>query len=346
MGRRRTRTGGRPGKRLTPDLAPGAPNPFEPAPPQALRSPSEVAEARRRSTARTAGRAELEARHPTLGRVSPQVGTFDDEAWAAVAREDPDAAAALLADLSHATDRAVRAAARRAALRVALRPPRSRRTTTGRPALATSADPDGADLDLDATLARLDQAPRLRGEDLRSRDWERRGSAYVVLVDTSGSVAGGRLATGVLAAGAVAAALGPGDELAVVAFARDAVVLREIGSAAAPAEALDGLLDLRGGGTTDLAFGLRTALAEAARARSGRREVLLLTDGLRTAGADATVVARECGRAGARLHVLALSDEADALAACRALAAAGGGRCALLTGPSAAPDAVTEVLGG
>lgn len=291
------------------------------------------------------GRSELERRYPELPKVSPQVGTLDEAAMAAYAREDPDAAAALLADLAHATDREVRAAARRLAVRIALRPPVGRGwMPSGRPWLATFADPEGADLDLDATLARLDTTPRLRREDVRARDWERRGSAYVVVVDISGSVAGARLATAVLAAGAVATRMRAGDELAVVAFAGDALVLRTVDSARPPEDVLDVLLDLRGGGTTDLAHALTAALAQATRARSPRREVLLLSDGLHTDGDDPVPVAATAARAGARLHVLALADTQAARAACLALASAGHGRVASLTRPTLAASALEAVL--
>ena len=329
---------------MTPERASGA-DPFARPPPRVVRDPSEVADERGRHTSRTHGRAELEARHPDLHRISPAVGDLDERAASEWAQEDPDAATALLADLAHATDARVRAAARRAALRIALRAPPGAPRPSGRPWLGTSADPDGADLDLDATLARLAITPRLRREDVRVRDWVRRGCAYVVLVDTSGSVGGARLAAGVLAAGAVATAMRPVDELAVVAFGADAFVLRPISSTAPPAAALDALLDLRGSGTTDVAHGLRAALGEAARAAAPRREILVLTDGLRTAGGDPLVVAATAGRVRSRLHVLALDDGPEAWDACRALAGAGGGRCAPLTSPGRAAAAIGEVLG-
>lgn len=310
-----------------------------------MTDPAEVGRRLRRQASRTAGRDELSRRHAALAQVSPRLGVLDEAAWGGYAREDADAAAALLGDLAHATDRELRAAARRLAVRLALRPPPAALpTASGRHWLATQADPDGADLDLDATLARLDTSPRLRREDVRVRDWERRGRAYVVLVDASGSVAGARLATAVLTAGALAVRMRSGDQLAVVAFAEDALVLRPLDSARPPEETLDALLDLRGGGTTDLAHGLRAALGQAARALSPRREVLLLTDGLHTDGDDPLPVAAAAAPTGARVHVLALTDGAEAWAACAALAAAGGGRVVPLTAPTQAGHAVETVL--
>ncbi|MEO5661760.1 MAG: vWA domain-containing protein [Nocardioides sp.] len=322
-------------------------SPFSPAPPRVLTDPQAVAEELRRQSARTTGRAELVARHPGLGRVSPRTGELDEQALAAMLRDDADSAIALLADLTRATDRTVRAAARRLARTLALRPSASAgRSPSGRPRLETVTDPSAGDLDLDATLARLDVTPRLRGEDLRTRDWRRRGHAYVLLVDASGSVAGSRLATAVLTTGAVAARLRADDELAVLTFARDVLVLRPIGASNDPGDTLDALLDVRGGGTTDLAHGLRAGLDQAARARSPRRVLLVLTDGLATAGHDPLPVAAAAGRTGARVHVLDLADTDESRTASRALAAAGGGRRAALTRPHQAADAVGQVLGG
>ncbi|WP_324278509.1 hypothetical protein [Blastococcus brunescens] len=104
------------------------------------------------------------------------------------------------------------------------------------------------------------------------------------------------------------------------------------------------LCDLRGGGTTDLELALRTAAAQLDRSRAGDRQVLLLSDGLATESPDPVAAARALARLPARLHVLALSAEADATASCAALAAAGGGRVAALHRPSAAPGAVRELL--
>jgi Mg-chelatase subunit ChlD len=112
------------------------------------------------------------------------------------------------------------------------------------------------------------------------------------------------------------------------------------------ATVLDALFDLRGGDTTDLAGGLRAALAEAAGATAARRDVVVLTDGLANAGDDPAAVAASGPAAGARVHVLNLSDTPESVGACRAVADAGGGRSALLLRPSAAPAALAEVLAG
>lgn len=330
---------------MTPETASGAPNPFSPSPPRTLEHPDEVAAERRRQSARTTSRAELTVRHPSLDRVSRDVGDLDEAALGDLLREDPDEAMALLADLARATDTRLRAAARRLARSIALRSPAAGAATpNGRPRLTTLLQPDGGDLDLDATLGRLDATPYLRGEDLHVRDWQRRGAAYVLLVDVSGSVAGARLATAVLAAGAMASRLRPGDELAVVAFARDALVLRAVDADTPPGDVVDALLDLRGHGTTDVAHGILVGLRQAARARSLRREVILVGDGIATTGDEPTTVATDAARLGARVHVLVVDDADEARAASGAIAAAGGGRTAPLLRPSDAAGALGTVL--
>ncbi len=300
----------------------------------------------RQHGSRTMSRAELEHRHADLQRFSAEIGTLDAEAVHVAARTDFDETLELLVDLAKATDASIRLAARRLALQLTIRPSRANgayRMGTSR--LSTVDDPlAGVDLDLDATLARLDQHPRLRAEDVRVRAWRSPATAYVLLVDASGSVAGPRVATALVTAAAVAARMRPDDELAVVAFWSQAVVLRPIRSIAAMTDLVGALLTLRGGGTTDLALALRTGLRQAGTARSRRREILLITDGIATAGSDPMPVAAAAGAAGARLHVLALSDEEPSYRACSRLAGAGGGRCAGLLRASSAPAAVADIL--
>lgn len=327
------------------DLPGPPPNPWL-APQRAVEEPAQVEALLREHGARTMTRAELTHRHEEFLRFSPEAGELDVEALERAAAEDLDETLELLVDLAKATDSAVRLAARRLARELTIRPPRAAdgdRRGTAR--LRTVEDPyAGGDLDLDATLARLDQHPRLRAEDVRVRAWRSPATAYVLLVDASGSVAGPRIATALVTAGAIAARMRPADELAVIAFWSSAVVLRPVRSVAATADLVAALLTLRGGGTTDLALALRTGLRQAGAARARRRELVLLTDGIATAGLDPVPVAAAAPAAGARLHVLGLAPDEDARRSCLRLAAAGGGRFAALLSPSRAAAAVGDVL--
>ena len=310
---------------------------------------------RREQSSRTTSRRELEARHEDFEQVSAEVGELDEDALARALEDDPDRAVELLADMARATDRALRDRARALAAELLLpvarhaddlrRPGASRLVTSAR---------HGLDLDLDATLERAAGAgttwsgagrrSRIGPEDLRWQAWERPGRAYILLVDASGSVTGRPLATALVTAAALARRVGPHDQLGVVAFWSRAVVLRHITSAEPPTGVLDALFDLRGGDTTDLAGGLEAALAQASRATAAQRDIIVLTDGMANAGGDPRHAAAAAPSSGTRVHVLALSEEAEAMAACLALADAGGGRMAPLPRPSRAPSAVADIL--
>lgn len=304
--------------------------------------PKEVEQLLRDQSRRTETRADLQRRHDDLQQVSPTVGVLDEAAVSSAYGEDPDAAVDLLADLARATDPALRAAARRLAVRLLVPPARAGETERrGSSRLATVAG-DGLDLDLDATLERSLAHRPIRAEDLRWRGWRSPGRALILLVDASGSVAGKPLTTAVTTAGALAAGLRGDDELAVVAFWSRAVVLRHLHSPAPASAVLDSLLDLRGGSTTDLGLGLRTALAQATAARVPHADVLVLTDGAWNEGEDPAPIAG--GSGAARVHTLVTVDDDDARTSCARLAAAGGGRSVPLYKPSDAPAAVRAVL--
>lgn len=263
-----------------------------------------------------------------------------------LAQRDPDAAARVLAAAVRAFDPGLRAAARALASRLPVGSPRS--GVADRPGtrrVVTRQEPTGSDVDLDATLAARGAEPHWRPEHLHTRGWRSTGRAIVLLVDASGSVAGDELAAAVLTAAALVQRMRPRDELGVVAFWSKAVVLRPLSPDPRVDVVVDRLCDLRGGGTTDLELALQTAAAQISRSRAADRQVLLLSDGLATESPDPVNAASALARIPARLHVLALSAEPEALASCAALAAAGGGRMAALHRPSAAPAAVRDLLG-
>jgi Mg-chelatase subunit ChlD len=310
--------------------------------------PAAVADLLRDQARRTTTRSELERRHPDLDQASPTVGVLDEAAVAGAHAHDPDATVDLLADLARATDPALRAKARRLAVRLLVPPPRAGDADRRGASRLATVTGEGLDLDLDATLeaqlGRTDPHRAAREEDLRWRTWRSPARAVVLLVDASGSVAGAPLTTAATTAGALAAGTRGDDELAVVAFWSRAVVLRHLRSPAPPEAVLDALFDLRGGSTTDLALGLRTALAQASGARAPRTEIVVLTDGAWNEGEDPVPVAGAAAGAGARVHTLVTVDTDEARTACGRLASAGGGRSEPLLRPSAAPAAVRALL--
>src|SRR6266508_3798029 len=179
-----------------------------------------VADARRR----TAGRREL-ARHPRFEQVSPEVGALDEVALRRAMGDDPDETLGLLADLTGATDAALRELARRLAGKLVLDlgrlPGVIKPRGTGR-MREQPYRPDGGDLDIDASVDALTPArhgPAVDPDRLRVRGWTRPGTAWCLLVDRSGSMGGKPLATAAVAAAAVAHR--GHDDYSVLAFGKD-----------------------------------------------------------------------------------------------------------------------------
>ena len=294
---------------------------------------------------RSVSRRELAERHAQFTALSPEVGAIDESAFGRLLEDRPDDAAELIVAMAQATDRdlrrSARALSRRLVLPAALDPadcaPGAAKL---RPVRAASID-----VDVDTTITNVVQQDRPLAEAISWQAWQRPARAVVLAVDASGSVTGAPLATAVVTACALAARLRPVDELAVVAFWSRPVLLRPMGSPEPFDAVIDALLDLRGGDTTDIAAAVELALAQAVSARAARRDVVVLTDGLVTAGADPLGPAGAAANCGARIHVLALSDDATATAACTSLADSGGGRMAPVANPAAATAAVWDVLG-
>jgi len=288
---------------------------------------------------RTTPRAQL-SRHPGFTQVSPEVGALDEEAFDLVLGADPDAALTMLAEMATATDERLRAAARRLAARIVLD-----RARTGVPRssgvrrLRTVAADRGGDLDVDASMDSVVQArAQRRGPalaELRARDWGRPELALCLLVDSSGSMGGARLAAAALTAGACAWRA-PGEH-AVLSFARDVQVLRPMDSQRPPAGVVDAVLALRGHGVTALAAALRAAQEQLARSRADRRVVVLLSDCRATDEEDPVGVARRIPE----LIVLAPADDAEQAAE---FARRSGARWAPLAGAAQAPAVLAELL--
>ncbi len=292
---------------------------------------------------RTQGRAELAAQHAAFADVSPEVGTLDATAFDAFLARDPEAAAALLADLAVATDEGLRAAARQLAGRVFLRlgrvgPARARGTRRLAPV------PGGeGDLDLERTLDAWEPGPTRRPgpDDVVTRGWTASRRAVALVVDVSGSMQGQAVALAAVAAAGVVLAAGDGLVPAVVAFGQGVRVLQAHGVRRPPEELLAELVGLRGHGTTDLAAGLRAAAGQLSAAVADERLVVLLSDCIHTAGDDPSSALGGIDR----LQVLVPLGGAEAEAAAAALAARRGGRAQTVRRLAEVGPALTRVLG-
>jgi magnesium chelatase subunit D len=289
---------------------------------------------------RSTSRAELAARHPGFADVSPDVGELDPNALEALLAADPDAAAALLADLALATDRQLREAARRLAARVFVR----LAATGGRPAkgtrrLAPAHRADG-DLDLELTIERRTGGWPPGADELVTRTWRADRRAVCLLVDSSGSMSGQSLAIAAVTAASVVLAESKHMDTAVLSFGGQVSVLQQHGQRRAADQLVGDLLALRGHGLTDLAAALRAGARQLAAARADQRIVLLLSDCLHTTGADPAASLAGIDR----LHVLCPLPTAESAAAASGLARAGGGLSLPVRRLGEIPSAVTRLL--
>ena len=288
---------------------------------------------------RTLARDQLAAAHGRLQEVSPAVGRLDERAFHDLLRTDADAAVALIADLSAATDPALRAQARRLAARVFVRAGRQGAgAAAGYRRLQPGATGEG-DLDLERTLERAGGRPR-RAEDLVVRTWRAPRRALCLLVDHSGSMQGHAVGLAAMAAAAVVLTRSERTSCSVIAFAADALVLQHQGERRPPGALVEDLMSLRGRGRTDLALALRTAARELASARAAERLAIVLSDCRVTAGTDPLAATRGLDR----VDVLGTSADPDAVDAGRALARRARGRYLAATRYAELRDALAAVL--
>ena len=168
-------------------------------------------------------------------------------------------------------------------------------------------EPWAGELDLEATLDNVLGKPHPEpGDSIVQRRVDRRHQV-VLMVDTSLSMAGEKMALSTVAAAVLALKLRPGD-LAVVLFADGARVVSRFGEELTPAELVRRMLVVPCGGGTDIAAALQAGHAELQRGRDPGRSGLLVSDGVCTSGADPLPAATRFGP----LHVLLMEKQAAA----------------------------------
>jgi Mg-chelatase subunit ChlD len=254
--------------------------------------------------------------------------------------DDPDDTMAMLADLTGATDPALRELARRLAgrlfLDVARRGP-MRPRGVGR-LREQPFRPDGGDLDLDASLDALQLASATgtapRADELTVRTWARPAVAICLVIDRSGSMSGDRLAASAIAAAAVAERAP--DDFSVLAFSDKVMVIKGQDQRRSIDDVVEDVFRLRGHGPTDLGLALRVAADQLASSTAQRKRVVLLSDCRPTKGTEPE---RDAGALD-ELHVIApAEDSGDAEAFARAV----GARFVALSGPSQIPSAFAQL---
>ncbi len=269
------------------------------------------------------------------------MGELDLTAVQRALEEDPDDVLPLLVSMSTATDEELRRLVRRLVPRLVLdrvRAGTARRRGIGRPRAVPAHL--GGELDLDASMEAVAAArsesrhPAL--DELTARDWGRPELALCLVVDRSGSMSGTRLATAAVTA-AACLLRAPGEH-ALVAFARDAVVVSPLGGSRDPVSVVTDVLALRGHGMTSVTTALEEAHAQLARSRASRRVTVLLSDCRSTDEGDATATARSLDE----LIILAPADDSDEA---HHLARDCGARIGEVTSVDAVPGLLERLLG-
>jgi gas vesicle protein GvpN len=295
---------------------------------------------------RTLSRAELASRHPAFDDVSPEVGQLDTDSLAAMFSADPDAAAALLADLSQATDTSLRVLARKLAARVFIQLGSVGRQSSRGPRRMRSVARGTGDVDLDATLDRLAGSWPPSADDLVTRSWQAHRRSVCLLVDASGSMSGLALAMAAVATASVLLAADGRLDAGALAFSGTVTMLQQPGTRQPPEQVVGRLLGLRAHGLTDVAGALRAAAAGlAAAAAAGERSVVLLSDCVSTTGADPAHALAGIDRLDVLYPVPAERDpEPGSAATAERLARLGGGICRPVRTLADIPSALTLVL--
>lgn len=248
-----------------------------------------------------------------------------------------------LGDLFEASgvDPAVRAMAERIARRLAIRrPARDHAGTRGTGALESLPYRYASDdIDLDCTLEVLTQRPVPEDTDIVVRERVRTRRAVALLVDVSGSMKGEKIRTMAATVGALAADL-ESEDLALVAFWRDAALLKPLHTHRPGTGLLDDLLRIPAKGLTNVHFALTVGLAELARSSAWQRIALLLSDCVHNAGPDPRLVALRFPR----LHVLLQTDGEHDAALAADLARLGHGRLSAVRDYRQVAPALNELL--
>jgi Mg-chelatase subunit ChlD len=145
--------------------------------------------------------------------------------------------------------------------------------------------PGDGELDIEATLDNIVGKEYADAEDIVVERRVEQRRQVVLMVDTSGSMAGENMALAAVAAAVLALKMHPGD-LGIVAFSAEARDIVRIGEQPPVREIVRRLLDRPCAGPTNIAAGLESGAHQLGRGRDPRRSAVLISDGQYTVGHD------------------------------------------------------------
>jgi Mg-chelatase subunit ChlD len=196
----------------------------------------------------------------------------------------------------------------------------SSRKETSKTFVSSTEKPHG-ELDLDRTLENLLGKHCPETDDLIIECREQKRFDCALMLDTSLSMSGTKLALLAVAA-AVVALKAPSEDFCVISFESTARVLKKIRKPLPIDQLIIKILEVPAAGYTNIQAGLREGLNQLKRGRRAKRVGILLSDGKYTLGEDPLV----CAHSFSCLHVVLLGDFNIDPKLCAAMAAAGNGR--------------------
>jgi len=211
---------------------------------------------------------------------------------------------------AQAVDREIARRRRHIAARLWIPPPRKDLAArAGRGPLASVPYRGGSDeIDLERTLDRLVENPRLDEERIVVRDRIAARRSVVLALDVSGSMSGERIRSATATIAALASELRR-DEVGMIAFWSDAMVLADVGDELQPERLADQLQRIPALGLTNLAFPLELARRQLQRNHARDARVVLLSDCVHNAGPDPRPLAAALPRVDVLLDVSGEHDQ-------------------------------------
>jgi len=139
------------------------------------------------------------------------------------------------------------------------------------------------EIDLDSTLEQILGKKEYQPEDIIVETREKKKLSCALIVDTSLSMAGEKLAVAAVGAAVLALKL-KDDNYSLITFETDARLLKGMNESKGVESVISDLLETPATGHTNIEDGLRTGLNELEKARTGERLGVIITDGECTRG--------------------------------------------------------------